>query len=1564
MSEDKYNFNFDITEEKDITEPVEVKEETLPPLEVVTNPPRLNSGALRRSSRERAAYEKMERDERANLALDKLNSREILDTVLPRFYQSYDNKDITDLTDYEKIELYLTDWIGKYHNTGKSIADIYGVSYGDMSKDNQYRADWAELSQLNQDLPDFGKNTIGLAKWLIHFVPEVTVQDPTFWASVGLGALATKYGKNAALDKSIKIMVEKIATEQAALKTGSKVVKSLTDDEVLKYINKRELKTQVLKNTLKWSAGLDGAIGVAVGGIHDTAAQFSEMEAGLKNDFDTYRFLKTAGISGTINTVTSGIFTGLSMKGNIGKYFEDTETGFLRDVQRELGIFDGRNNPTFSVNKKGEMEINLPENRLEVGLGDTVQTTKDTKRAELVDEKVGKSINTKYFTKEQGTVVSFSKDGKKATVRFTGEDGKTKTKVISKNKLELISKPEASLDPSVLPAYLAGAQPKYNYGKRPIDLEFEDDITKALYIVGGKGQSAKHGDYLAFLDNAGVKNIAEEAAKVRKFIRDEAAKGNNSVKVKGKYKRVKEEIVKPDETPLIIKKSEEINRRTDFVNYGKIDASKDFQLKVKEIMTALGKQGVLRTQERAGLMKFLKERGYELQSEKIDEVFNKLEYLSKLGDEAGAMKFASELEVLARIHNMKLYDDLIEEAITPAEKDGLAKSLIKEMEEIGEKAKISTGASTAASDILQSGKLSKSLDLAKQHQLEATEAFVYAYNELAKSFDTMTSEQIIESITKLRDHLNNPFKLEKLVNDAKLKSKKDMVSLGQAVNELITGNLLLDPTTHVLNVSSAAAKYGTLRVEDYFASLIHLGRTTLVHGTPDLDLYRMLKDVDTTQGFLWNTAYREARMAYRLQRNVGDSLEHKFDNPRMRMMEAYAKQAELTNNALKQTAAGVGSAYNQVSSQAFKLLGFEDTFIKALVNRAYRIAQVNHRMRKFYPDLWKSQKNKKAEKYLKESEAIKSNQKDIWYEESKPKPNKDKIQKLQAKIHELEKKIDNGEFAKKYRELYYQYEDEFGNWRQTRDFNESEVATLDNLTKSVAYDPTFVAREATFTNNPRKETLDPNQFFPEQSQSKFNIGAYIIEKTQSLGWARIALGLHYMKTPNNLYKDAIQRTPALHIINAEWRALMLSHDPLVRQKALAANALSYTVFGAMYYFGDHEDFIGGDHPDSQRRYTFKYNAFGKDYLIDFKRYTNLMPMLVAADTHKTVEKRLQNMQLDDTITGEKSLFTQALDQYAKESLTFFSHLMSNQLYFREVTEIMKVITDPDSIPESKWERYQGGMLSKTVPAATFSRFTNRSMAEAQYEMNTIWDYLNSSTPYETIKYINEELLDSPIASTDYAFLSAPKRDMFHNKMPAKNFISPIQTPEALSAYMFDRNGKLLQFSEPAKTRLLDSALTSNYVPMASNYKLKGTGKLADPLDLKSIEVVKLTLEDGDYHSFVGEVELPEHASMYETMRIVAGSITHSEHDDRTLNEAINYEVNNPYSDYNTLYRENRLIGGSYEGGEYLRTIIRDYEEAARNHIKEYATFDYGGNIRTILDIEEEIEEKQELIIRY
>ena len=39
--------------------------------------------------------------------------------------------------------------------------------------------------------------------------------------------------------------------------------------------------------------------------------------------------------------------------------------------------------------------------------------------------------------------------------------------------------------------------------------------------------------------------------------------------------------------------------------------------------------------------------------------------------------------------------------------------------------------------------------------------------------------------------------------------------------------------------------------------------------------------------------------------------------------------------------------------------------------------------------------------------------------------------------------------------MYYQYEDEFGNFRPTTQFNSVEVKSLDDLTKSVANDPTL-----------------------------------------------------------------------------------------------------------------------------------------------------------------------------------------------------------------------------------------------------------------------------------------------------------------------------------------------------------------------------------------------------------------------------------------------------------------------------------------------------------------------------
>jgi len=83
-----------------------------------------------------------------------------------------------------------------------------------------------------------------------------------------------------------------------------------------------------------------------------------------------------------------------------------------------------------------------------------------------------------------------------------------------------------------LPKELAGAKPRYNYGKRPIELTFENDIAKALYIVGGNNASKRWKDYADWLWSQGVKNVADKAEQIRADIKAQAKAGGDKVFVK------------------------------------------------------------------------------------------------------------------------------------------------------------------------------------------------------------------------------------------------------------------------------------------------------------------------------------------------------------------------------------------------------------------------------------------------------------------------------------------------------------------------------------------------------------------------------------------------------------------------------------------------------------------------------------------------------------------------------------------------------------------------------------------------------------------------------------------------------------------------------------------------------------------------------------------------------------------------------------------------------------------------------------------------------------------------
>ena len=81
------------------------------------------------------------------------------------------------------------------------------------------------------------------------------------------------------------------------------------------------------------------------------------------------------------------------------------------------------------------------------------------------------------------------------------------------------------LDSLELPKSLRGAKPTYNYGKTPINLEFENDVAKALYIVGSGKASKRRTAYVSWLKAQGIQNPESAAMVIRANIKKQAKQG-------------------------------------------------------------------------------------------------------------------------------------------------------------------------------------------------------------------------------------------------------------------------------------------------------------------------------------------------------------------------------------------------------------------------------------------------------------------------------------------------------------------------------------------------------------------------------------------------------------------------------------------------------------------------------------------------------------------------------------------------------------------------------------------------------------------------------------------------------------------------------------------------------------------------------------------------------------------------------------------------------------------------------------------------------------------------------
>lgn len=105
--------------------------------------------------------------------------------------------------------------------------------------------------------------------------------------------------------------------------------------------------------------------------------------------------------------------------------------------------------------------------------------------------------------------------------------------------------------PGVLPKQLSGAKPRYNYGDRNIELNFENDIAKALYIAGSGQASKRKQEYIDWLKSQGVEDVEGLAKQVRDGIKSQAKAGQDNVFIKSPLKFVEPPAPKATEAPTV-----------------------------------------------------------------------------------------------------------------------------------------------------------------------------------------------------------------------------------------------------------------------------------------------------------------------------------------------------------------------------------------------------------------------------------------------------------------------------------------------------------------------------------------------------------------------------------------------------------------------------------------------------------------------------------------------------------------------------------------------------------------------------------------------------------------------------------------------------------------------------------------------------------------------------------------------------------------------------------------------------------------------------------------------------
>ena len=1001
------------------------------------------------------------------------------------------------------------------------------------------------------------------------------------------------------------------------------------------------------------------------------------------------------------------------------------------------------------------------------------------------------------------------------------------------------------------------------------------------------------------------------------------------------------------EVPTIELKVNEIKRKTPFINLNKINADTPHNIVIREIKDSirkLVKNKELRTTQRVGLFNQIKSRAARLLGKENAEKLNEeLVTIARISPDLAPTIYAGRINILNKSLEVSEIRKLADNAVDMDEKVVVTNKLLEAMAEKSTLIKNHVRTVEGVSDALNQQKIIAEMTDADKLRMETDILLAQELPLLLSKIKKLKPAERIKAVNDIADISANDYKMRKVIKNINRKTKDKTVSFFEAYNEFTTANLLGDPTTHEINILSAAARFQASIVEQFYGGLISFKNGK---GTQGFNQLQMAGDLLVSQMRFFQIAFKKARLSWKANRSIGDTIEHRFDGRQQRNMETYFDQLANSDNIAKQVAAKVASPIGKLSFLTLRLLGAGDTLMKNIFQRSARVANVNQRIRAFYPELWKNRKMINKTGIVKVEDNIRNVKENIRFEKAADVVNEKKLTKLNKQLTDLEKqKVEQTPFEKKWQELYYQYEDEFGNFRQTKTFNRIEASTLDDLTKSVSNDPTFVSQVNSFTQKLKSDMLEKNQFYPDQKQSKANLGDFLLKLVNKAPLIRVLTSLHFVKTPVSLFKYGWQATPLLNKLNMEFRAMESASDPIVRNKASAIKAVGLTAYGLATTMQLNGKLTGHNEKDRNHRYSYVwYNDKGEKQFTNLARFFPLsIPFMVVASIGDALEQGA-DMLNDPLHSAENQRYQDFLTHMGGSAFSLWSNIFASNLMTQDFFKLTEIFSETEATNEegakniSKLEQYFGRFQSKNVPLATTWRWTNKVFGDAEAELVTMLDHVKSSTPFELAKIINEKYLDGKAPALNYGDALSPKSDPLGNTyIKPKGLLLgnaqdmfPVRTH--WSNAMVDSNGNKITLSNEAKTKLENS----NILWERPQHTIQIGTKV--PLNMKELQMISMTLPENK-----GKKVYPEGTTMYEVLRQIKQTYKIA---GRTINEKFQYELENPNSEFNKLYATNQFIGGKYVGDTYLLSIIREYERESREWIKEYGLFDMDKKVAT------------------